>query len=90
MCGRDCLFVDRSWQTLDSSCLNHRRNEFANCPPHAASLLKTVLAVPLQKARMRAFKLAARRKRAAALVYECLHAIEVVDLSRDQNFQIVG
>lgn len=49
--------------------------------PDAASLLKAVFAVPLQEARMRAVKLPASGKRATACVYECLHAVEVINLS---------
>jgi hypothetical protein len=46
--------------------------------------------MPLQEARVRAFELSAVRKRAARFVYEPLHALEIIDLPRDQDFQIVG
>lgn len=76
----------------DFGCRDWVKSGRSNSHQHAgdASLLEAVLTVPLQKTRMRTVKLPARRKRSASLVYECLHAVEVVDLPRDQDFQIVG
>ena len=54
-----------------------------------ALLFEAVIAMPTQKMWMRSFRTARRRKRAPCLVYERARELLIVDLTRDQNFQIV-
>src|SRR5215204_3549342 len=45
--------------------------------------------MPTQKTWMRSFRTARGRKRAPCLIYERARGLLIIDLTRDQNFQIV-
>jgi hypothetical protein len=49
-----------------------------------------VIAVPLQKVRMGPINGALWLYRATALVYEGANPVWIIDLSRDEDFQVVG
>lgn len=49
-----------------------------------------MLPVPLQKVRMRTLEHLLRRDRTPTSVDEGTHAIGIIDVTGDQNFQIIG